>query len=182
LRDRRAVGNVAGQLAKKLRGCCGIGSAGSAEKVGFCGRNADSTVRPSITKAGPVLEQLTNREAPDGTDVYFDNGAAKRSSALRHCASTAGSSLWRHLRYNEGKARPALRIYQHHHETVSPLKGLIVSDLARPSSRSRTGKWVAISKPAKLKHKERWCKERSGSWAASSVFISGQNIGQEVVR
>ena len=44
-----AVGSVAGQLAK-LRGCRVIGSAGSMEKVSFCGKNAGLT-SPSITRS-----------------------------------------------------------------------------------------------------------------------------------
>ncbi len=65
-----AVGNVAGQLAKK-RGCRVIGSAGSAAKVKFlveeCGFDAAFNYRE-----GPILDQLS-REATDGIDIYFDN-------------------------------------------------------------------------------------------------------------
>lgn len=77
-----AVGNVAGQLAKR-RGCRVIGSAGSARKVAFlvaeCGFDAAFDY-----KAGPVLGQL-QQAAPDGIDVYFDNvGGEALVAALTH--------------------------------------------------------------------------------------------------
>lgn len=65
-----AVGSVAGQLAK-LRGCCVIGSASSAEKIKFLQEECGFDVAFNY-KSGPILEQL-NLAAPNGINVYFDN-------------------------------------------------------------------------------------------------------------
>ena len=66
-----AVGSVAGQLAK-LRGAKRvIGSAGSAEKVGYLTRDLGFDAAFNY-KDAPVADQLA-AAAPDGIDVYFDN-------------------------------------------------------------------------------------------------------------
>src|SRR5579872_2317525 len=65
-----AVGSIAGQLAK-LRGCCVIGSAGSADKVKLLTEEFGFDAAFNY-KEGSVYSQL-KKAAPEGIDVYFDN-------------------------------------------------------------------------------------------------------------
>jgi hypothetical protein len=174
-----AVGNVAGQLAK-LRGCCVIGSAGSAEKVRFlreeCGFDGAFNY-----KAGPVLEQL-NREAPDGIDVYFDNVGGETLeaalSALRvhgriiACGGISG--------YNEGKARPGPSNLFNITTKRLTMKGLIVSDSLdrRAEFEQEVGGYF---KAGKLKHKETVVQGIDRAVGAFIGLFQGQNIGKMVV-
>ncbi len=122
-----AVGNVAGQLAKR-KGCTVIGSAGSPEKVRFllteCGFDHAFNYN-----AGPMLPQL-NLAAPDGIDVYFDNvgGPALEAalSALRlhgRIIACGGVSA-----YNETKPQPGPSNLFNITAKRLTMKGLMVSD------------------------------------------------------
>jgi NADPH-dependent curcumin reductase CurA len=72
-----AVGSAVAQIAK-AKGMTVIGSAGGAEKCDFVrslGANAAIDYR-----AGPILNSLRDA-APDGIDVYFDNGGGDHLDA-----------------------------------------------------------------------------------------------------
>jgi len=174
-----AVGNVAGQLAK-LRGCRVIGSAGSAEKVGFlleeCGfENAFNY------KAGPVLEQL-NREAPDGIDVYFDNvggetleaalSALRMQGRIIACGGISG--------YNAETPLPGPSNLFNIITKRLTMKGFIVSDWLdrRAEFEKEVGGYL---QEGRVKNKETVVKGIDQAVAAFIGLFQGQNIGKMVV-
>jgi NADPH-dependent curcumin reductase CurA len=83
-----AVGSLVGQIAR-LRGASRvIGSAGSAEKVGYLTDRLNFDAAFNY-KAGPVREQLA-QAAPDGIDVYFDNVGGEHLEAAINSFNTFG--------------------------------------------------------------------------------------------
>jgi NADPH-dependent curcumin reductase CurA len=83
-----AVGSLVGQIAR-LRGASRvIGSAGSAEKVGYLTDRLAFDAAFNY-KAGPVREQLA-QAAPDGIDVYFDNVGGDHLEAAINSFNTFG--------------------------------------------------------------------------------------------
>jgi len=82
-----AVGSVAGQLAR-LRGYRVIGSARSAQKVGFLLKDLEFDKAFNYTE-GPVAAQLA-KAAPDGIDVYFDNVGGEALEAALSCLRPHG--------------------------------------------------------------------------------------------
>ena len=175
-----AVGNVAGQLAK-LRGCRVIGSAGSAEKVGFllgeCGFDAAFNYN-----AGPVAEQL-QAAAPEGIDVYFDNvgGAALEAalSALRingrivACGGISG--------YNAEKPQTGPSNLFNVTTKRLTMKGLIVRDWL-----DRQGEFEkevgGYFRAGKLKNKETVVTGIDRAVGAFIGLFSGKNIGKMIVQ
>jgi NADPH-dependent curcumin reductase CurA len=175
-----AVGNVAGQLAK-LRGCCVIGSAGSAEKVKFLREECGFDIAFNY-KVGPVLKQL-NLEAPDGIDVYFDNVGGETLeaalSALRvhgriiACGGISG--------YNEEKPRPGPSNLFNMITKRLTMKGLIVSDwLDRQDEfEKEVGGYYHAGK---LKNKETIVEGIDKAVDAFLGLFQGQNMGKMVVK
>lgn len=174
-----AVGNVAGQLAKR-RGCRVIGSAGSEEKVNQllekCGFDAAFNY-----KTGPVLEQL-NRAAPDGIDVYFDNvGGESLEAAL--------SALRLHGRiiacggissYNDEKPRPGPSNLFNMTTKRLTMKGLIVGDwLDRQDEFEK--EVGAYYQAGDLKSLETVVKGLDQAADAFIGLFDGKNVGKMVV-
>ena len=175
-----AVGSVAGQLAK-LRGCRVIGSAGSAEKVGFLREECGFDIAFNY-KVGSVLDQL-NLEVPDGIDVYFDNVGGETLeaalSALRvhgriiACGGISG--------YNEEKPRPGPSNLFNMITKRLTMKGLIVRDWL--DRRAEFEKEVgAYFKAGKVKHKETVVKGIDQAVGAFIGLFQGKNVGKMVVK
>jgi NADPH-dependent curcumin reductase CurA len=175
-----AVGNVAGQLAKK-RGCRVIGSAGSAAKVKFlideCGFDAAFNYRQ-----GPILDQLS-REAPDGIDIYFDNvGGEALEAALStmrvhgrilECGGISG--------YNDVQPRTGPSNF--HNVTTKRLTiiGMIVRDwvVHQVQFEKEMGGYL---QDGTVKNKETVIKGLENAIEAFLGLFQGHNVGKMVVR
>jgi len=170
---------VAGQLAK-LRGCCVIGSAGSAEKVRFlreeCGFDGAFNY-----KAGPVLGQLNRRRRTESMSISIMWAAKRSKRRSRHwrvhgriiaCGGISG--------YNEGKPRPGPSNLFNITTKRLTMKGLIVSDSLDRRAEFETGSG-GYFKAGKLKHKETVVQGIDRAVGAFIGLFQGQNIGKMVV-
>jgi NADPH-dependent curcumin reductase CurA len=174
-----AVGSVAGQLAR-LRRCRVIGSAGSAEKVRFLREECGFDIALNYRER-PLVEQL-KLEAPDGTDVYFDNvgGEALEAalSALRMhgriiaCGGISG--------YNDERPRPGPSNLFNIITKRLTMKGLMVLDWL--DQQAEFEKEVGgYFKAGKLKHKETVARGIDKAVDAFLGLFQGQNVGKMVV-
>ena len=174
-----AVGNVAGQLAKR-RGCRVIGSAGSAEKVTFL-REECAFDHAFNYKTGPVLDQL-QKAAPDGIDVYFDNvGGESLEAALSTlrvngriiaCGSISG--------YNAEKPGPGPTNLFNITAKRLTMMGMIVSDWLdhQAEFEEEVGSYF---KAGKVINKETVVKGIGQAVGAFIGLFEGHNIGKMVV-
>jgi NADPH-dependent curcumin reductase CurA len=174
-----AVGSIAGQMARLLGASRVVGSAGSAEKVGWLTDELgfDDAVN---YKDGPIAKLLAP-QAP--FDVYFDNvGGDHLEAALFHlnefgrvavCGGIAG--------YNEEKPVPGPRNMMLIVSKRLTLRGFIVTDHADLAAEfyERAGAWVA---EGRLTYRETIVDGFEHTVDAFLDLLRGGNTGKMLVR
>jgi hypothetical protein len=147
-----AVGSMAGQIAK-LRGAGRvIGSAGSAEKVGWLENELGFDVAFDY-RDGDVGEQLA-RTAPDGIDVVFDNvGGRQLEAAIGRLTVGARLALSGMASQYDGRELYGVRNLYELISKRATARGLLVGDHLdqMPAFRAEVGPWLS---DGRLKHRE----------------------------
>jgi len=175
-----AVGSVVGQIAKLKGASRVIGSAGSAEKVGWLREiGFDAAFN---YKAGPVLSQL-REAAPDGIDVYFDNVGADHLEAALVMLNTHGrvAMCGAIAHYNATELPAGPRNLSLVITKRLTLRGFIIVDHQDRTAAmaADVGRWLA---EGNLAHTETVI---DGLEQAPEAFISllrGANMGKMIVR
>ena len=174
-----AVGSIAGQMARLLGASRVVGSAGSAEKVGWLTDELGFDAAVNY-KDGPIAKLL----APHAPfDVYFDNvGGDHLEAALFHlneygrvavCGGIAG--------YNEEKPVPGPRNMMLLVSKRLTLRGFIVTDHADLAAEfyERAGAWVA---EGRLTYRETVVDGFEHTVDAFLDLLRGGNTGKMLVR
>jgi NADPH-dependent curcumin reductase CurA len=174
-----AVGSIAGQMARLLGASRVVGSAGSAEKVGWLTDELGFDAAVNY-KDGPIAKLLAP-QAP--FDVYFDNvGGDHLEAALFHlneygrvavCGGIAG--------YNEEKPVPGPRNMMLIVSKRLTLRGFIVTDHADLAAEfyERAGAWVA---EGRLTYRETVVDGFEHTVDAFLDLLRGGNTGKMLVR
>jgi NADPH-dependent curcumin reductase CurA len=174
-----AVGSIAGQMARLLGASRVVGSAGSAEKVGWLTDELGFDAAVNY-KDGPIAKLLAP-QAP--FDVYFDNvGGDHLEAALFHlnefgrvavCGGIAG--------YNEEKPVPGPRNMMLIVSKRLTLRGFIVTDHADLAAEfyERAGAWVA---EGRLTYRETIVDGFEHTVDAFLDLLRGGNTGKMLVR
>ena len=175
-----AVGNVAGQLAKR-QGCYVIGSAGSDEKVKFLKEECRFDAAFNYRTA-PVLTQL-KEVAPKGIDVYFDNVGGESLEAALSTLKIYGRIIAcgaiAHYN-NETPTRGPTNLFNMITKRLT-MKGLIVSDSweRRSEFENEVSPYL---RDGSLINKETVSEGIDSAVDAFIGLFSGENIGKMVVK
>jgi NADPH-dependent curcumin reductase CurA len=174
-----AVGSIAGQMARLLGASRVVGTAGSAEKVGWVTDELGFDAAVNY-KDGPIAKLL----APHAPfDVYFDNvGGDHLEAAMFHlneygrvavCGGIAG--------YNEEKPVPGPRNMMLIVSKRLTLRGFIVTDHADLAAEfyQRAGAWVA---EGRLTYRETVVDGFEHTVDAFLGLLRGGNTGKMLVR
>ncbi|KAI8473089.1 MAG: NADPH dependent alkenal/alkenone reductase [Monoraphidium minutum] len=177
-----AVGQVAGQLLKRVYGCRVVGSAGSDDKVALL-RNLGFDAAWNHREVAPG-EGLA-AHCPDGVDIYFENvGGETLDAVLEHanlhcrivaCGMISQYDLTPEQRYG------VKNLFQIVAKQIK-LQGFIVSTLAKGIEgefAADMARWVAEGKIKVVEH------VTPGIEAAPAAFramMAGGNLGKAVVR
>ncbi len=177
-----AVGQVAGQLAKKV-GSRVVGIVGSKEKAKYITETLgyDAAVE---YKKGNVSEQL-KETCPDGIDVYYENVGGEISDAVWPllnvfarvpvCGAISAYNL------EEGEKDIGLRVQQFLIKSRVKMQGLLIGDFAEHYDEAYQALEEAVSN-GELKFEETIHK---GFHAIPDAFLglfSGENIGKQLVK
>jgi NADPH-dependent curcumin reductase CurA len=175
-----AVGSTAGQLAK-AHGCWVVGSAGSAEKVGFL--TGELGFDAAFNYKDGRVDELLRGAAPDGIDVYFDNvggehleaalGSLRRGGRVAMCGAI---SL-----YNATELPPGPRNIAAAVPKRLTLRGFIVSDhLDRmPAFHEEVRE---LLRDGRLHYRETVVEGLEHAPEAFIGLLEGQNTGKMVVK
>jgi NADPH-dependent curcumin reductase CurA len=174
-----AVGSAAGQMAK-VAGCRVVGSAGSAEKVGWIRELGFDAAFDYHER--PVREALAEA-APDGIDLYFDNvggehleaaiGALHDHGRVVACGSVA--------RYNDVQPTPGPRNMFMVVTKRLRIQGYIIRDHYDRYSEflERAGEWV---RDGRLQYRETVLEGIENVPRAFCGLFRGENIGKMLVQ
>jgi NADPH:quinone reductase len=177
-----AVGQVAGQLAKKA-GARVVGIVGSKEKAHYI-TNTLGFDHAIEYKLGNVHQQL-KEACPNGIDVYYENVGGEISDAVWSLLNTfarvpvCGAISSYNL--EEGEYDVGLRVQQYLIKSRAKMQGFIVSDYADnfKEAYKELGKAIASGD---LKFEETI---REGFSSIPDAFIglfTGENIGKQLVK
>ncbi|MFD1416759.1 NADP-dependent oxidoreductase [Oceanobacillus jeddahense] len=177
-----AVGQVAGQLAKK-EGARVVGIVGSEKKAAYITETLglDAAVE---YKKGNISEQL-KEACPDGIDVYYENVGGEISDAVWPllnvfarvpvCGAISAYNL------EEGEKDIGLRVQQFLIKSRVKMQGLLVGDFADHYDEAYQALEEAVSN-GELKFEETI---QEGFHAIPDAFLglfSGENIGKQLVK
>ncbi|MFD1066603.1 NADP-dependent oxidoreductase [Oceanobacillus locisalsi] len=177
-----AVGQVAGQLAKKA-GARVVGIVGSEKKAAYITETLglDAAVE---YKKGNVSEQL-QKACPDGIDVYYENVGGEISDAVWPllnvfarvpvCGAISAYNL------EEGEQDIGLRVQQFLIKSRVKMQGLLVGDFAEHYDEAYQALEEAVAND-ELKFEETI---HEGFHAIPDAFLglfSGENIGKQLVK
>jgi hypothetical protein len=174
-----AVGSAAGQMAK-IAGCRVVGSAGSAEKLGWLEELGFDAVFDY--REQPVREALAEA-APDGIDVYFDNvGGDHLEAALDalrpHGRIVACGSI---SRYNDAAPVAGPRNLFLVVTKRLRMQGYIIRD-----HYERFPEFLALAQPwvrgGRLRYRETVIEGIENAPRAFLGLLRGENIGKMLVK
>ncbi len=177
-----AVGQVAGQLAKKA-GAHVIGIVGSKEKASYITETLgyDGAVE---YKNGDVFGQL-RKTCPDGIDVYFENVGGDISDAvwpqLNTFARVPVCGAISSYNLEEGELDKGLRVQGFLIKARAKMQGFLVGDFAKQYDEAYKVLGSAVSK-GELKFEETI---HEGFTAIPEAFLglfSGENLGKQLVK
>src|SRR4051812_15609829 len=175
-----AVGSLVGQIAKQ-RGHRVIGSAGSAEKVGFL-RDELGFDAAFNYRDGRVAD-LLREAAPDGIDVYFDNVGGEHLEAAIGALRTFGrAALCGAISvYNATEAPPGPRNMAQIVGKQLTLRGFIVRSHwdRMPDFAREVGGWL---RDGRIHYRETVVDGLEHAPDAFIGLLRGENTGKMVVR
>ncbi len=175
-----AVGSVVGQLAR-LRGARAVGSAGSAEKVGYL--RDELGFDAAFDYKSEDLHAALREHCPDGIDVYFDNvggdhleAALGRMNAFGRvplCGAVSG--------YNEEQPPPGPANFLSVLPNRLTIRGFIVTD-----HYGLYGEFLEEVAPkvasGEIRHRETVVDGIENMPDAFIGLLDGQNVGKMLVR
>ena len=176
-----AVGSIVSQIAK-IKGCRGVGSAGSDEKVAWLKEEAGADEAFNYKTAGDLMETI-GRLNPNGIDVYYENVGGRHLEAAIEHMNTYGRlvmcGMIEHYNATEPLSGPTNLGY-----VISKqlrMQGFIVMDYMdrMPKFYADMGRWIA---DGKIKWKETVMEDIEKAPAAFIGLFKGKNIGKMVVK
>jgi NADPH-dependent curcumin reductase len=175
-----AVGSIAGQIAKKIKGCRAIGIAGGKAKCDWIVNEAgfDAAIDYHSEDVGKRLSEL----CPRGIDVYFDNvGGPILDMVLERICLHARIVLCGAIsRYNTN-APFGPSNYFNLTARRARMEGFLVLDYAQrfPEAIQALGKWLA---EGKLKQKEDIETGLENAPKAFMRLFNGENFGKQLLK
>jgi NADPH-dependent curcumin reductase CurA len=174
-----AVGSAAGQMAR-IAGCRVIGSAGSEEKLDWCGQlGFDAGFNYREQSPRRALAEL----APDGIDIYFDNVGGEHLEAAIGALRTHGRvvACGSISRYNDAEPTPGPRNMFMVVTKRLRLQGYIITDHFDRFHEfaQQAGEWV---RDGRLQYRETVVEGIENAPRAFLGLLRGENIGKMLVK
>ena len=176
-----AVGSLVGQIAK-IKGCRGVGSAGSDEKVDYVVDELgfDAAFNYKTTEDyGTQLAEL----CPDGIDAYFDNvGGAITDAVFPLINVKARISICGQIsQYNLENPEQGPRFLWHLIVKRAKIQGFLVFEFAdkHDDGLRQMAEWIQAGK---LKYREEITEGFENAPGAFIGMLKGRNIGKQLVK
>ena len=176
-----AVGSLVGQIAK-IKGCRGVGSAGSDEKVDYVVDELgfDAAFNYKTTEDyGTQLAEL----CPDGIDAYFDNvGGAITDAVFPLINVKARISICGQIsQYNLENPEQGPRFLWHLIVKRAKIQGFLVFEFAdkHDGGLRQMAEWIQAGK---LKYREEITEGFENAPGAFIGMLKGSNIGKQLVK
>jgi NADPH-dependent curcumin reductase CurA len=174
-----AVGSIAAQIAK-IKGCYGVGSAGSDDKVAWLKDDLGLDAAFNY-KAGPVNKSLRGL-TPKGLDAYFDNVGGEHLDAALAVMNVRGrvAACGMISGYNEHGAKTSVHNLANIIYGRISILGFVVFDFMHfmPQFQAEMAGWI---REGKIKYRETILKGIDEAPHAMVGLMRGENTGKMLV-
>ena len=176
-----AVGSAVVQIAKRA-GCHVVGFAGTEEKVEYLEEELGADVGINYTETNDYREALDNA-APDGVDVYFDNGGGPITDAAFSQLNVDGRVVvcGQISQYNDEEGTSGPRKLGGLIATRGTVQGILVWDYA-PRFEQATEQLAAWVASGDLTYRETVTEGLENAPDAFLGLFEGENVGKQVVK
>ena len=174
-----AVGSAVVQIAKRA-GCQVVGFAGTEEKIEYLEEELGADVGINYTETNDYREALDNA-APDGVDVYFDNGGGPITDAAFSQLNVDGRVVvcGQISQYNDEEGTSGPRKLGGLIATRGTVQGILVWDYA-PRFEQATEQLAACVASGDLTYRETVTEGLENAPDAFLGLFEGENVGKQV--